>query len=248
MRVSVTFHERVAPVRGAPGGEHRAPVARWRGRVVVALASLGLATTLVAHSASGSNEPACAATDSDYAVVAHVVVRNTAFGAANGEYLLGSGTMRLHAEGGRDPWRVTLTAFELLNHLTVAVRAAVVSGQIVTLSRTSVTHDASGSSAQGSLRGGVLTWTTPVTGYRSDGTMECSGSMCGKFGAPPKGASPFHDVPPTVAFNPFTFSADGGTFTMPYALLSKADSPRQTTYLSLAGRLVRRVCTSPAGP
>ena len=33
-------------------------------------------------------------------------------------------------------------------------------------------------------------------------------------------------------------------FTMPYALLSKSESPRQTTYLALSGRRVRRTCVA----
>jgi hypothetical protein len=214
-----------------------------------AVAAAGaVALTTITTPSLASDAAACTESDTDYAIVAHVLVRNTAFGAANGEYLLGSGTLRLRVEGAGDSQRVTLRSFDLANHLTVVVRAAVVSGQIVTTAHTTVSHDASGNSAVGTQRGPVITWATPVSGYRSDGTMECSGSACGKFGGPPKGVSPFHDAPPAVTFTPFTFSADRSTFTMPYTLLSKADSPRQTTYLSIAGRLVHRTCTPPAAP
>ena len=72
----------------------------------------------------------------------------------------------------------------------------------------------------------------------------CSGSMCGKFGAPPSGTSPIDDAPVGVTFKPFAFSPDRSTFTMPYTLLNKSTSPSQTTYLALAGRRVGQTCAT----
>jgi hypothetical protein len=220
--------------------------AAWQPRRVGALAfTVSLAAGVaVRGSAAETVAAGCPVADLDYDIVAHVVIRNTAFGAANGEYTLGSGTMRLRVRGREEQGSVSLMFFELVNHLTVVVRAPVMSGQIVTLSRTTVSHDAPEGSAQGTISGGVITWTTNVAGYRSDGTIECTGSACGRFGAPAKGVSPLHEARPTMMFNSFTFSADGSTFTMPYALLSKSESPRQTTYLALSGRRVRRTCVA----
>jgi hypothetical protein len=81
-----------------------------------------------------------------------------------------------------------------------------------------------------------------VSGYRYDGTMFCEGSLCGKFSAPPPGQSELHVGPNLVDFQPFAFSEDMKTFTMPYALVSKTESPKQTAFVTLAGRQVRKAC------
>jgi hypothetical protein len=136
-----------------------------------------------------------------------------------------------------------------VNHLTVQAKVATISTTVVTSSRTSTAADACRGSAQGTLHDATLTWNSKVSGYHSDGTLECSGAMCGRFGAPPTGTSPFHDAPAAMTFNPFTFSVDGSTFTMPYTLVSKSSSPRQTTYMALSGRRVAQSCGAhaPAG-
>jgi hypothetical protein len=199
------------------------------------------------ETAAAAEDNACPVSDVEYAVSANVMVTNTPFGAANGLYSLGSGKIRLRVQGQpHEAETVKLMSYELQNRLTVEAKVAMVSTKVVTTSRTSTAGDVCDGSAQGTLRDGTLTWSTKVKGYHSDGTMECSGSMCGKFGAPPKGTSPLHDVPPGLTFNAFTFSPDHATFTMPYTLVSKSDSPSQTTYLTLSGRRVNEWCSAPA--
>jgi hypothetical protein len=191
-----------------------------------------------------AEESACPVSDVEYNVIASVVIKNTVFGAANGEYPMGSGklTLRLAEQAGLTS--VKLMSYELTNRLTVDARVAMLSTKVVTASHTTAAENACDGSAQGTLHNGTLTWKSDISGYRSDGTMECSGSMCGKFGAPPGGTSPFHDAPLAMRFTPFTFSPDRATFTMPYVLASKSDSPKQTTYLALSGRRANQQCAA----
>ena len=90
--------------------------------------------------------------------------------------------------------------------------------------------------------GQSLRWEGRANGVRTDGTLVCEGFMCGKFGAPPSGTSEVHDGPTSIELKPFQFSPDMKTFTMPFALLSKSDSPKQRTLVSIAGREVQRAC------
>jgi hypothetical protein len=192
-----------------------------------------------------AEESACPVFDVEYNVTASVVIKNTVFGAANGMYPMGSGkiTLRIAEQAGLAS--VKLMSYELTNQLTVDARVVMLSTKVVTASHTSAARDACDGSAQGTLHNGILTWNSRVLGYRSDGTMECSGSMCGKFGAPPNGTSPYHDTPLAMKFSPFSFSPDRVTFTMPYILASKSDSPKQTTYMALSGRRAKQLCAAP---
>jgi hypothetical protein len=213
--------------------------------VATAVASFGVICE-TAQRATATEDPGCQVSDDEYNVVASLVIKNTPFGAANGTYRLGTGSMVLRVEERTGHESVKLMFYELVNHFTVDARVALFSTKVVTVSHTSTVVNPSSGSAQGMLHDRVLTWTSKVAGYHSEGTMECSGSMCGSFGAPPKGTSPLHDSPAALVLSPFTFSADGTTFTMPYTLVSKSDSPKQTTYLALAGRRTRRTCPAPA--
>jgi hypothetical protein len=213
--------------------------------VVTAVATLGVVSE-TAKPANATEDTACQAYDDEYNVVASLIIKNTPFGAANGKYQLGTGNMTLRIEGQAGHEAVKLMAYDLANRFTVDARVAMFSTKVVTVSHTSTFVNPCLGSAQGTLHDRILTWTSKVTGYHSEGTMECSGSMCGSFGAPPSGTSPLHDTPTALVFSPFTLSADGTTFTMPYTLVSRSDSPKQTTYLALSGRRTKRVCAAPA--
>ena len=210
--------------------------------VVTAIASFGAILWRAFPAEAVEDGTTCGVSDVEYDVVANVAVRNTILGTANGVYPLGSGKLTLRI----DHEAVQLMSYELANRLTVQARIGVVSATVVTASHTSTARDPCLGSAQGTLRANTLTWSSSVAGYRSDGTEDCSGAMCGRFGAPSSGTSPFHDASVAVTFNPFTFSPDGSTFTMPYALVSKSSSPRQTTYIALSGRRVKKSCTTSA--
>jgi hypothetical protein len=220
-------------------------VTKTIGRFIAAVATATCAAVALstAEPAAAADESACSVHDVEYSVVANIVVRDTPFGAADGVYSLGSGRLKLRLEEPAGDGPVRMMSYDVVNHLTVEAKVAMLSTKVVTESRTAAARNACEGTAQGVLHDGVLTWTTNVAGYHSDGTMECSGSMCGKFGSPPKGTSPLHEVR-IIRFKPFTFSPDRATFTMPYTLASKSDSPKQTTYLSLSGRRVKESCVT----
>lgn len=209
----------------------------FAGAAVTVAVALGASTSNVAV----AEEP-CAVTDVDFATVGSLLVRDTQFGAGNGVYPLGTGRVRLRFENGPDglPTEAKLMSYELDNHFTIQASFAFWWTKVVTESRTTTASLCEGA-ARGALHHGDIVWTTKVEGYHSDGTMQCEGNVCGKFGAPPPGSSPLHEAA-AVAFHPFRFSPDGKTFTMEYAEVSHSDSPQQTSYVSLSGRETKRVC------
>ena len=86
-----------------------------------------------------------------------------------------------------------------------------------------------------------------LASVRTDGTLFCDGSFCGKLGARPPGRSVFAIPPHPVAFKSFQFSADMTTFTMASTFVSKTDMPKQTAHLAIAGRELRRTCVQKRG-
>jgi hypothetical protein len=221
-----------------------APARHLHHLVVATMAAICVVIASSAGPAEAEEDGSCRASDEEYSVVASVAIRNTLLGAANGVYPMGSGKLTIHL----DDHAVKLTSYNLTNQLTVRAKVAMLSATVVTASRTSTAGDCCHGSAHGTLSSDTLTWNSTVSGYHSEGSLTCSGSMCGTFGAPPSGTSTLHDTPGPITFNPFTFSPDGSTFTMPYVLVSQSSSPRQKTYLALSGRRVRRTCGVAAVP
>jgi hypothetical protein len=208
---------------------------------VVAAIAVGAGGTHVAD----ADEPTCSVSDVDYSVVGSLLLRDTQFGAANGTYPLGAGKIRLRfkAPEGGGPHEARLMSYELDNHLTVNASFALWSTKVVTDSHTRVANDCDGA-AKGTVSNGDVVWSTKVDGYQSDGTLNCEGNVCGKFGAPPTGSSALHEPPESVSFKPFHFNPDGHTFTMDYAKVSHSDSPKRTAYLALSGRETHRTCVT----
>jgi hypothetical protein len=213
-------------------------------RTGVSVASLGLlwASPWPSSAAFAQEPEACSAVDVDYAITTSLQLRDTRLGAADGVYPSGTGTLRLRVEGRPDAAsrEVKLLSFDARGRFEVVAHSLFWTTHVVTDARTTVRPDLSSALAHGMLRGAVLRWASPVSGYRSDGTLVCEGSMCGSFGAPAPGTTPLHDGPHEVAFNPFVFSRDGRTFTMAFALVSR--TPAQTSYLAVSGRETGRRC------
>lgn len=82
----------------------------------------------------------------------------------------------------------------------------------------------------------------PSIGRGSRGAFAADGSLCGKFGAPASGRTEVHNLTPLVQLQPLRFDADRATFQMDYALVSGSSSPRQKTYVALAGRRTDCIC------
>jgi hypothetical protein len=207
---------------------------------VLLAAAVGVAI-LPAGDANAADDP-CLVSDVDYTVKGSLQIKDTQFGAADGVYPLGGGTVRIRFErsAADAPMTARLMSYDFDTDLTVKAAIAFWSTTVVTQAHTTVDQSCDGAST-GVVDAGDVVWRTPARGYRSDGTIHCEGNVCGQFGAPVPGASPLHESP-SVKFRPFHFAGDHRTFTMPYTLVSHSDSPRQTALLALAGRETHRSC------
>ncbi len=167
-------------------------------------------------------------------------------GQGDGVYTIGPGSVVLRFEdrGGRPGGHAWMTSYVMRERFTIKSKTLFWTTTVVTDTRTRGTPEACGIVAEGRLEGTTLAWSTPVRGYRTDGTLACDGSLCGKFGAPPPGQSPFHTGPGPVPFHTFEFAKDGSTFVMTETFVSQTEVPHQTAYVTLAGREVKRTCVS----
>jgi hypothetical protein len=212
---------------------------------------LGVAGLAVAPMSSAQGEAPKCSWEVEYALAANLKLTDTPLGEGNGIYPIGPGTvvLRYDAEPGR-PSEVRMLRYTMREYFTIRSRTLVWTTTVITDTHTHATPDACSIAAQGSLDAAhVLRWQTPVRGYRTDGTLTCKGSLCGKFGAPPAGQTPLHIGPGPVPFKPFVFAPDMKTFTMASTHVSKTDMPKQSGEVALAGREVRRACVPvPACP
>jgi hypothetical protein len=221
----------------------------WRQVLRVSMASASVAAIAVSASPSGRSAPpegqGCAAWDVTYAVSGKLEISDTPNGAGDGIYAIGPGKVVLNdARSGR----VTMVSLDLPERFGVTAKIAFWTTYVDTNANARATPAAGagecGHVAEGAMQGATVAWTTKVRGLRTDGTIECKGSLCGRFGAPPKGVSPLHVGPNNVQFQPFEFGPDGKTFTMSSAFLSTTDQPKQTAHLALSGREVSRTCAA----
>jgi hypothetical protein len=192
--------------------------------------------------AAEPNEPECRVTDVVYDLAANLKITDTTMGAGDGTYTIGPGRfiLRFDYRSGRP--QVKFLAYDMRQSFTVVAKALMWTTRVTTDVKM---HGASTAAiAEGTLEGHTVQWVGRANGVRSDGTMNCDGSMCGKFGAPPSGASEVHTGPTTVELKPFQFDREMKTFTMPFAVISESSSPKQRTLMSIAGREVKRSCVT----
>lgn len=199
---------------------------------------------LLAPGASGQTSSACGGWELEYALSANLQLSETPMGQGDGVYPIGPGRAVLRTEDrdGQPGGNVVLTAYEMREYFTVHSKTLFWSTTVVTDTHTQTAAQGCDGVARGRLGGGTLSWSTPLAGYRTDGSLTCDGSLCGKFGAPPAGRTAFHVAPHPVPFLPFVLSGDLKTFTMASTYVSKTEMPQQTAHLTLAGREVRRTC------
>lgn len=218
------------------------------------VAALALA---VASSPAEAQPAPCAAWEVEYALSANLTLRDTPMGAGNGTFVIGPGATVLRFEGptvgegspptpaGRDGAAVKMLSYRMTEQFTIDATALFWKTRVHTNTRTTATPDACSVVAAGAMKGRSLVWSTPVRGYRTDGTLTCEGSMCGSFGAPPPGTSELHHPPRPVQFSSFEFAPDRKTFSMAATFVTKTDSPKQTGYVGLSGREMKRTCVAP---
>lgn len=211
--------------------------------VVLVLSSAALAA-LSAPRAAGAEEPSCEAWEVEYATSGRLSIRDTSMGAGDGDHTVGPGSIVLRWGNAAGPGAgpVSLVGYRMTEHVVVDAKALMFSTKVTTDTVSTLASPSCAGAAQGTAQGTRVAWSTPMRGYRSDGTIVCEGNMCGKMGAPPRGRSEHHEGPRDVSLAPLVFSADMRTFTMAPVVVSKSDSPKQTTSLSLAGREIRRTC------
>jgi len=206
---------------------------------------VGLGLVIASETARGEDAPAaCGAWDVEYLLAANVQLSDTAMGAGDGVHRIGPGrlVLRVEAQGEKLGGRVRMLFYDMKDGFTVDAKALFWETVVKNNTHTSATPDAAGTIAEGTLGERSLRWETPVNGLRTDGTVTCEGSFCGRFGAPPTGTSDVHYPPHPVTFSPFEFDAEKKTFTMAYSIVSKSETPRQTSRITLAGREARRTC------
>jgi hypothetical protein len=197
--------------------------------------------------ASAQSSPApCESWEVEYDLSGNMQLSDTPMGQGDGTYLVGPGkmTLRFDDREGRPYGHASLASYELRQAFTVVSKTLFWKTSVASDVTTRTTGQTCGT-VGGTLAGSTLTWTRPVS-FRSDGTLHCDGSFCGKFGAPPPGVSDLHMPAEGVVLSPFQYSSDMKTFTMPRTLVSKSESPKQTAHLALAGREIRRTCVTAA--
>ena len=201
-----------------------------------------LAGALPAHTGpTDSDVPQCGVTEVEYVLSATLQITDTMMGAGDGVHVVGPGRALVRFDGRSGARRASLLAYDLRESFTVVSSVLFWATRVRSHLRLSASR-APASVADGAMVGQTLRWEGRANGPRTDGTLDCEGFMCGKFGAPPSGTSEVHDGPTSIELAPFQFSPDMKTFTMPFALLSKSDSPKQRTLVSIAGREVQRTC------
>lgn len=224
-------------------------------RGVMSASVIGVAALLATPGQGDAPAPAQAGGDAscvnytaEYALAARLRLEDTPFGAGDGVYDVGPGRMKLRfyapAKPGT-PARVELLQYEMREHFVVKSRVLFFAAKVTTATDTRATPGPSGVAAIGSFTGRQLEWSTPVQGYRTDGTLVCEGSGCGMAGAPRKGKSELHIGPGAVRLGKLSFDADLGTMKMDFTRVSHTDSPKQTAFITFAGRRMKRDCANP---
>jgi hypothetical protein len=210
-------------------------------RKFVAFAITGsLVATIVLQREAAAEDP-CVAMDVEYALSGTLAIRDTRLGAGDGDHNVGPGTLVLRFDGAQPgPGPVKLVSYAMKSTFTVEAKALVWNTKVTTDTQT--TASGSCSAAEGTLAKTRLSWASKVRNYKTEGTLTCDGSMCGKFGAPPQGKSDYKPPTTDVTFASFDMSPDFKTFTMAASQVSKSESPAQTTYLTIAGRETKRTC------
>lgn len=211
-------------------------------------ALLGGAGVGAARAGSGPREN-CEARELEYALSARLRLSDTPFGAGDGVFDIGPGRLVLRlTPSPRSPgaFVAELTGYEMRTYFTVRSRVLFWKARVLTQA---VSRVASGVAGRGMLSARSLQWSTPIQGYRTDGTLICNGSGCGMKGVPPEGQSPLHLGPEPVKFAPFVFAGDDlDTFQMPTSRLTHTEQPRQTNHLTFAGRKVGERCLGGSSP
>jgi len=180
----------------------------------------------------------------EYLLAANLELSETPLGQGNGVYRVGPGTtvVRFEQRDGVPTGAAKLVSYGMTVRFTVHSTTLFWNTHVATDAKSTVSSDDCGVIASGMLSNRKLEWKSDVRGARTDGTVNCEGSLCGKFGAPPAGMTPLHEPPRNLRFRPWVFAPDMKSFTMAKTWIAHSDSPRHTAHVALAGREIRRTC------
>jgi len=212
---------------------------------LVRVVLIGASVVLGADALGDERAPACAAWDVEYALAGTLQLTGTPFGKANGVHKVGPGKLVLRFEPNSA--HVSLRSYSMRQSINMSVTAFFATIHITADSTTTAAPDGCGVGAEGVMKDNLLQWTSKVRAVRTDGTLTCTGARCGSFGSPEPGSSPIKLGPTDMRVRSFEFSSDRKTFTMPFTLGAKTESPKQTSFLALTGHEVKRTCV-PAPP
>lgn len=218
---------------------------RPRRFLAVGVLAIGMALALATTDATAEDPPvACGGWDVEYNLSARLQLEDTPLGEGDGIYTIGPGrvVLRFEDRDGEPGGTVNMLSYTMHAHIVVKSKTLFWTTTATTDSNTRATPDVCSSAAEGTLVNRTLVWKSPVRGYRTDGTIECDGSLCGKFGAPPPGKTELHIGPGPIPFKSFEFAQDGTTFAMAKTQVEKVDKPKHTGFLALAGRETKRTC------
>ncbi len=174
-------------------------------------------------------------------------IEGTPFGAANGTFNIGPGRLKLrfNDKNGKPALdgKVAVVSYTMHAHVPVTTSVLGIKTTVTTDTHTSVGKDHCGRVARGLFKGSHLVWTSPFRRYRTDGTITCSGALCGRFGAPPRGTSEFHIPPRPVRMMSLAFKPNNPKhFTSSFHLMDKTKSPPSENYMRLVGSAISQTC------
>jgi len=192
---------------------------------------------LLALPATARAEEPCKTLEVEYVLAGNLRLSDTPMGQGDGTYRIGPGRALIRFEGDR----ARLLAYTMEQRFTIHPSALFWRASLVTNMHAGMRE---GATVDGAFDGHIIRWSGGMP-YFIDGTMQCTGSLCGKFGAPRSGTSPISIPAYTQALEPFVFSNDGQTFTMQSTPGPHTTSPKQTSEVSVAGREIKRVCVAP---
>lgn len=209
-------------------------------RILVPASIAVLVALAVAPRSAVADDPPCDAWEVDYTLSGILAVRDTPMGAANADHTVGPGSMTLRFDNATGPGDgpAKMLSFSIKEFFTGVYFSTKITTDITSTAIPTNTC----SVAEGTMARAKLAWGSKVRGFNIDGYLTCEGPMCGKFGGPPSGKSEYHHGPNDVQFSTLEYGSDLKTFTMAASLVSSGDSPKQSTYLALGGREIKRTC------
>jgi hypothetical protein len=194
-----------------------------------------------------ASQPACNSWIVDYDVMPGTALKlaDTPYGAGDGTYAIGPGTVRVRfADRGGAPAAgdAALLDLQLTTKFVVNTTALGFKMRISTDGIVGFTPDECGVVARGTLEGDHVTFVERARGYRSVGTLHCTGALCGKFGSPPAGRSQMARTPRPVKLRPLQLRDGVSRMSIGFFEVERQRKPSQTVLLRVEARETGRRC------